>query len=230
LDSNRLVIFIIELRKSILHLGIAIAGGTFVLYFLSPAIIQLLQGHLDQQLAFFRIAEPFIAHVKIAFLACLFLLVPWLAIVFWRALGIPFGLDARSRNWFVVFTCLLFYTGTLFSYLITLPFGVNFLLGFQTEQLQPVIAIDRFVNFVTLFILGFGIIFELPLFMVFAARVGICPRTSFERNRRYAVLAITIAAALLTPTPDAVNMLLMAGPLYLLYELGIIIMRIMKIC
>jgi sec-independent protein translocase protein TatC len=230
LDSNRLVIFIIELRKSILHLGIAVAGGTFALYFLSPAILNFFQGHLDQQLAFFRIAEPFIAHVKLSFLACLFLLVPWLAAVFWRALASPFGLAARSRYWFVLFTCLLFYTGTLFSYLITLPFGVNFLLGFQTEQLQPVIAIGRFVNFVTLFILGFGIIFELPLFMVFAAKVGICPRTSFERNRRYAVLAITIAAALLTPTPDAVNMLLMAGPLYLLYELGIIVMRIMKIC
>jgi sec-independent protein translocase protein TatC len=230
LDTKNLVIFINELRESFLHLGIVLAAGTFALYFLSPSILKILQEHLNQQLAFFRIAEPFIAHVKLAFLSCIFLLVPLLAAVFWRALASPFGLNARSRYWFVLFTCLLFYAGAAFSYLVTLPFGANFLLGFQSEQLQPVIAIGRFVNFVTLFILGFGIIFELPLFMVFAARVGICPRTSFERNRRYAVLAITIAAALLTPTPDVVNMALMAGPLYLLYELGIIIMRIMKIC
>jgi sec-independent protein translocase protein TatC len=229
LDANRLLIVINEFRKSVLHLGIAIFGGTIVLYFLSPTVLHLLQTHLNQQLAFFWVAEPFIAHVKLAFLTCLFLLAPWLAAVFWRALASPFGLSGRGRFWFVFFTCILFYAGALFCYLVTLPFGVNFLLGFQTEQLQPVISIGRFVNFVTMFILGFGIIFQLPLFMVFAAKVGVWSRRFFERNRRYAVLVIAIVAALLTPTPDAVNMFLMAVPLYLLYELGIIIMRIMKI-
>jgi sec-independent protein translocase protein TatC len=230
LDQTKILIAVSELRKSSLHLGIALAGGTAVLYFFSPFVLRHLQDHLDQDLSFFRVAEPFIAHVKLAFLSAVFLLIPWLAAVFWRVLTRPFGLSARSRFWFTVFTCLLFYGGTLFCYLITLPFGVNFLLGFQSEQLQPVIAIGRFVNFVTIFLLGFGIIFELPLFMVFTAKVGICPRSSFERNRRYAVLAIAIVAALLTPTPDVVNMALMGGPLYLLYELGILILRLMKIC
>jgi sec-independent protein translocase protein TatC len=112
---------------------------------------------------------------------------------------------------------------------VTLPFGINFLLGFGSEQLRPVIAITRFVNFVTLFVLAFGAIFELPVFMVFLARVGVCPRRTFEKNRRYAILVIAIVAALLTPTPDVVNMLLMGGPLYLLYESGIIILRLMGV-
>ncbi|MEJ2031989.1 MAG: twin-arginine translocase subunit TatC [Deltaproteobacteria bacterium] len=114
--------------------------------------------------------------------------------------------------------------------MVTLPFGVKFLLGYQSVQLRPVIAIGRFVNFVAVFLLGFGIIFELPLFMVFLAKAHICPRSSFERNRRYAVLAIAIVAAVLTPTPDAVNMALMGVPLYLLYELGILLLRLLKIC
>jgi sec-independent protein translocase protein TatC len=229
MEANRLVIFITELRKSALHLGIAIACGTLAFYFLAPSILRIFQNHLDQQLVFFRVAEPFIAHVKLAFLACLFVLVPWLAAVFWRALANPFGLSNRGRYWFIFFTCVLFYAGAFFCFLVTLPFGVSFLLGYQSEQLQPMIAIGRFVNFTTMFVIGFGIIFQLPLFMVFAARAGIWSRRSFESNRRYAVLVIAIVAALLTPTPDAVNMFLMAGPLYLLYELGIIIMRIMKI-
>jgi len=130
---------------------------------------------------------------------------------------------------FVLFTTLLFYAGTLFCYFLTLPFGIQFLLGFGSEQLKPVISISRFVNFVTLFILAFGVIFELPVFMVFLARVGVCPRSFFEKNRRYAVLAIAIIAAMLTPTPDIVNMLLMGGPLYLLYESGIVILLLMRI-
>ena len=130
---------------------------------------------------------------------------------------------------FILFTTLLFYAGTLFCYFVTLPFGINFLLGFGSEQLRPVISISRFVNFVTLFVLAFGAIFELPVFMVFLAKVGLCPRSFFEKNRRYALLLIAIVAALLTPTPDIVNMLLMGGPLYLLYESGILILLLMRI-
>ena len=65
--------------------------------------------------------------------------------------------------------------------------------------------------------------------MIFAARAGLIPRSSFENNRRYAILAISIVAALLTPTPDVVNMMLMGAPLYLLYELGIIVLKILKL-
>jgi sec-independent protein translocase protein TatC len=77
--------------------------------------------------------------------------------------------------------------------------------------------------------LGFGLIFELPIFMVFLAKVNVFGRKFYEKNRRYAVLLIAILSALLTPTPDVVNMLLMGGPLYLLYESGIIILRILGI-
>ena len=107
--------------------------------------------------------------------------------------------------------------------------GVNFLLSFQSEQLQPVISIGKFITFVTVFILAFGIIFELPILMIFGAKVGLFPRKSFEKNRRYAILAISIVAALLTPTPDVVNMLLMGVPLYLLYEVGIIVLKMLHI-
>ncbi len=226
---TKAVIFIGELRKSLRALGIGVVAVTVSIFFLTPDLLRLVQNHLAEQLYFFSVAGPFLAHVKLAAFAALYVLMPWMMTVFWRALGKPFGVEGGQLFFFVLFTALLFYAGTLFCYFVTLPFGINFLLGFGSEQLKPVISVSRFVNFVTLFVLAFGAIFELPVFMVFLARVGVCPRAVFEKNRRYALLLIAILAALLTPTPDIVNMLLMGGPLYLLYESGIVILRLMRV-
>jgi sec-independent protein translocase protein TatC len=227
--NSNLLIFLSELRKSIRLLGFSVIIGTAALYVLSPTVLTGLQNHLEQQLSFFTVAGPFLAHVKLSFFVTLFVLMPGILYCFWMALGKPFKLKESTLAWFVLFTTMLFYLGAGFCYFITLPYGVKFLLGFQSDQLKPVIAIRKFVNFVTIFILAFGVIFELPIFMVFAAKVGICSRQTFEKHRRYAVLIISIMAALLTPTPDIVNMLLMGGPLYLLYEVGILVLKMMKI-
>ena len=227
--NSNLIIFLSELRKSIRLLGLSVIAGTAGLYLISPFVLQFLQDHLDQKLAFFTVAEPFLAHVKLSFFVTLFVLMPGIMYCLWMALGKPFKLSEKTLAWFVFFTSILFYLGAGFCYSITLTYGVKFLLGFQSSQLKPVISINKFVNFVSIFILAFGIIFELPIFMVFAAKVGICSRRTFEKHRRYAVLIISIMAALLTPTPDVVNMLLMGGPLYLLYELGILVLKMMKL-
>jgi sec-independent protein translocase protein TatC len=141
----------------------------------------------------------------------------------------PFGVSRGQVFFFIFFTCLLFYSGTLFCYFITLPFGIKFLLGFGSAELKPVISVSKFVNFTTIFILAFGLIFELPIFMVFTARVRLVTIRFYEKNRRYAVLLIAIIAALLTPTPDIFNMCLMGLPLYLLYESGIVVLKVLGI-
>lgn len=227
--QNKAVIFIGELRKSLRALGVGVIAVTVVIFFLTPDLLRVVQNHLAEKLYFFSVAGPFLAHVKLAAFAAIYVLVPWLMTVLWRAMGKPFGVAGTQLFLFVLFTTLLFYAGTLFCYFVTLPFGINFLLGFGSEQLRAVISVSRFVNFVTLFLLGFGAIFELPVFMVFLARVGVCPRSFFEKNRRYALLLIAIVAAVLTPTPDVVNMLLMGGPLYFLYESGILILLLMRV-
>lgn len=229
LPYPRLVSFIKAIRRTLLALALAIAGTTFCFYLISPKLFNLLQGHLRQPLVFFSVTEPFLAHVKLALASALLLLMPLLVTVLWRALAIPFRLTRLSQTLFILFTCLLFYCGALFCYLVTLTYGIEFLLGFGSEQLQPVISIDKFVSFIAIFILGFGVIFELPIFMIFTAKTGLISRQLFERNRRYAVLVISIVAALLTPTPDVVNMLLMGGPLYALYEVGIIVLQMLRI-
>lgn len=225
---NNLVIFISELHKSARALLVSVVLLTVVLFFLSSGLIVALQGHLQEKLYFFSVAGPFLAHVKVAFFGALYLLMPLLTLVLWKAMGKPFGVKGQRLYLFVLATCLLFYAGTIFCYTVTLPFGVKFLLGFQSKDLKAVISIGRFVNFVTIFILAFGVIFELPVFMIFSNQVGLVSRKAFERNRRFAILGIAILAAVLTPTPDAVNMALMGVPLYLLYEMGILVIRLVN--
>jgi sec-independent protein translocase protein TatC len=224
-----LVVFVNELRKSIRALFITIVLTTVGVFFLTPQLLSLVQSHLAEKLYFFSVSGPFLAHVKLALFGALYGLMPWIMAVVLKAVGKPFKVTGQLLVIFTFFTCLLFYAGTIFCYLVTLPFGINFLLGFASEELKPVISIGKFVNFVTVFILAFGVIFELPILMVFTAKVGLVTRSFFSRHRRYALLLIAIVAALLTPTPDIVNMLLMGGPLYLLYEVGIIILKIMRI-
>ncbi|WP_028579658.1 twin-arginine translocase subunit TatC [Desulfogranum japonicum] len=226
---TQIIVFLSELRRTIKYTGLSLILVTVGLFLYSNSLIPLLQDHLGEKLYFFSVAGPFLAHVKVSFFGALYILMPLLTLVLWKSMGKAFGVEGKSLAGFVAATCALFYAGTVFCYLVTLPYGVQFLLGFQSEDLKAVISIGKFVNFVTIFILAFGLIFELPVFMVFSAKVGLFSRQTFERNRRFAVLGIAILAAVLTPTPDVVNMALMGCPLYLLYEVGIFVIRLMGI-
>lgn len=225
---STLVIFLSELRKSIRALGLSIMLSTVVIFFLSPEMLRLVQEHLADKLYFFC-SRPFPGSCQVGTFCCS---LRAYALDHGRDLarhGKAFRSEGKPAFFFILFTCILFYAGTLFCYFVTLPLGIKFLLGFGSADLQPVISIGRFVNFTTIFILAFGVVFELPIFMVFMARVGVFSRSFYEENRRYALLLIAILAALLTPTPDIVNMLLMGGPLYLLYEAGIVILMAMRV-
>lgn len=227
--SRELAGFVNRLRRRVLFPLIFIAAATGALLLVSPFLVELLRGHLEQRLAFYQVSEPFLAHARLALFAALFISMPLISGTVFRAAATPFGLKPLQVQLFILVSALLFYSGAAFCYLLTLPYGVSFLLGFQSEMLKPLISLTRFVNFTALFILGFGLIFELPVFMVFFGRTGLITRAAFARNRRYAVLLISIIAAVLTPTPDVFNMMLMAGPLYLLYEAGLIALRLMRI-
>lgn len=228
-DRPKIVSFIIELRKSIRLVAATIGLTTLAVFFLSPRLLQFVQHHLATKLYFFSVAGPFLAHVTLAFFIALLALMPWLTIVLWRAMGKVFNVSNKQVFFFVLCTCLLFYAGIAFCYFVTLPFGISFLLGFGSEELRPVISVNQFVIFVAVFISAFGCIFQLPILMVFFARIGLLSRRFYERNRRYALLAMAIVSAILTPTPDIVNMALMGGPLYFLYEAGIVIIRLFGI-
>ena len=113
-------------------------------------------------------------------------------------------------------------SGILFCYFVVLRYALDFLFTYKTANLTPMISIGLYLDFVMKFMLAFGLIFELPIVIVFLTKLGILTTEFLTRNRKYAILVNFIVAAILTPTPDLFNQLLMAVPLIALYELGII--------
>lgn len=202
------------------------AGLTVVLFWFAPDILALLQNYLGQKLVFFGVVEPMTGLLKISAVCAVLIIMPWISWRLAQGLKAVFGLSRRFVMGFAAAGLLLFYSGALFCFFVTLPFGMNFLLGYQSEEIRPVIALSKFVSFTGFFLLGFGLVFELPLFMTVLCRLRMCSHLTFSRYRRYAVLIIAILAAMLTPTPDVVNMSLMGIPLYLLYEIGILVARL----
>ena len=180
-----------------------------------------MKSYLDQELAFYGVFEPMVALIKISCITAILIFSPWMAFRLSQAMRAVFGFTLLFSSVLFVISMLLFVVGVLFCFFITLPFGINFLLQFGSDAVRPVIGVGKFVNFSGFFLLGFGMIFELPLVMVLLTRVGLLKPAFFQKNRRYAILVVAILAAVITPTPDAFNMSLMGIPLYLLYETGI---------
>ncbi|MFQ5657728.1 MAG: twin-arginine translocase subunit TatC [Candidatus Methylomirabilales bacterium] len=181
------------------------------------------------ELIFVAPAEAFWAHIKIGFLAGLLLAIPFILLELWRFVS-P-GLLQRERRYalpFVVLGTFFFFVGISFCYFVVLPFALNFLLTYKTEHLTPMLSIGLFIDFTVKFLIAFGLIFQLPLLMSLAARLGLVTSKFLSRNRKYAILINFVIAAILTPTPDIFNQTLMAGPLCLLYEVGIWAARLIE--
>jgi sec-independent protein translocase protein TatC len=136
------------------------------------------------------------------------------------------GLHQHERKFaipFVLVGSALFLGGAAFALWVVIPFAIQFLLNFGKEQgIQPMISVSSHVDFVTKFTLAFGLVFELPLAITILSLLGLVTPSFLNRNRKYAILINFIIAAVLTPTPDIFNQTLMAGPLCLLYEVGIL--------
>jgi len=178
-------------------------------------------------LIFLAPAEAFWMHFKVAFMAALVLSLPVIFLQFWKFIS-P-GLLPKEKKYFLpfmFFAVLLFSVGAVFCFVIILPFAMTFLLGYKTAQLSPMLSVGSYIDFCLKFILAFGAIFELPLVIIFLTRFGIVTPSALARNRKYAILAAFVVAAILTPTPDAFNQSLMAVPIILLYEVGILLSRI----
>ncbi|HDH04558.1 MAG TPA: twin-arginine translocase subunit TatC [Nitrospirae bacterium] len=181
------------------------------------------------ELVFLAPAEALWMHIKISFISAFIISSPLIFFEVWRFIA-P-GLLEKERKYalpFVFTTTFLFLLGALFCFIIVLPFAMNFLLSYKTENLKPMISVGKYIDFCLKFILSFGAIFELPVITVFATKMGIVTPDVLAKNRKYAVLVAFVAAALLTPTPDAFNQTLMAVPIIILYEAGIWASRILN--
>lgn len=136
------------------------------------------------------------------------------------------GLLRKERRYvsrIVFFTSLCFFAGVGFAYFILLPTALAFFSAFGTDTIDLNVAIDQYVTFVLMMLLGAGLVFELPMAAYFLSKMGMLTPAFMRRYRKHAIVAILIIAAIITPTPDIVTQVLLAAPLMLLYELSIFI-------
>jgi len=195
-------------------------------YYIAEPVLVRLQRLTGVEMVAYGLPDAFFAMLKMALVMGLVAGMPY---TFYGLLSILpkffAGFRRRVLFGFWIASVLLFVGGILFCLTVTLPYGIKFLLGYQSQHVAALISVKRFVSFCLWMFLGFGLIFELPLAMMLLARIGLVNARQLGRYRRYAVLVIFIVAAVLTPTPDILNMTLMAAPLYLLFEIGLLGMR-----
>jgi sec-independent protein translocase protein TatC len=226
-NPQAILAFLEKMRKSIVQMAVVVLVFSLVGYVLSKDILSFLQRHTGVTLAYYALSETFFALLNIALAVSLVISVPFILFKLLSALHSAFESFTRTMMLgFWLGSVFLFYLGASFCLWITLPYGTKFLLGFQNQNLEAIISVRKFISFCLAFVFGFGIMFELPLVMVLLGRVGLVNLSVFTRYRTYAILIIVVISAILTPTPDAFNLMLMAVPLYILYEIGIIGMRV----
>lgn len=177
----------------------------------------------NTKLVFLGPAEALWMNIKISFVAGLILSLPVIFYQLWKFIS-P-GLLQREKKYvlpFIFSATGLFLFGASFCFFIVLPFAMEFLLTYKVgDFLIPMLSVGQYIDFCLKFILAFGMVFELPVIIIFLTKMGVVTPKTLAKNRKYAVLIAFILAALLTPTPDVFNQVLMAVPIILLYEIGI---------
>jgi len=235
-----------ELRKRILISFVSLLAVFVIVFNFSENIFEILQLPLKLELRLdltkpylhikekipppflmSAIAEVFWMHIKISFIASFIISLPLLFYQFWCFIS-P-GLLSKEKKYllpFMLMATVLFLTGVFFCFFVVLPFAVTFFLNYKTSDFVVLLKIGDYIDFCLKFIMGFGVVFELPLAIILLARFGIVSPKTLAKHRKYAVLFAFVAAGILTPTPDAFNQILMAVPIIILYEIGIMMARI----
>lgn len=222
---------LIALRKSLSHSLIALGIGFAVCYWFKDFIFSIVTRPLTQALPknsyliYTGLTEAFFTYMKVAFFASLIITSPYIIYQIWKFIA-P-GLLPKEKKYvvpFVLSSSFLFVSGVLFGYFVALPPAFEFFVSFNNQYLQAMLSFKDYLSLFVTF-LGFGISFELPVFIFFLTKLGIVNAAMLSKQRKYAILIIFIVAALLTPSPDALSQVLMAIPLMFLYEVSIFVSR-----
>ena len=221
---------LIELRKRLKWALIWLVVGFGACYHWAEAIFGILMEPIykalpegGKELHFSSSVEPFFIYLKVALYAGLFLASPFILWQVWAFIA-P-GLYRKEKKAIlplVACATLFFAGGAVFCYLVILPPAFDFLIHSAGPRITPVLMMDDQLGLVMMLIIAFGLIFELPLVMTFLGMIGLVDYKFFSKYRRHAIVLNTIVAAVVTPTGDPFNLALMAVPMVLCYELGIL--------
>jgi len=216
-----------ELRKRLVHIIAYLFGGFIVCVFFTKQIYDFLAAPLaknlppGQKLIYLEITTPFLVYMKVAFLAAIFLTIPLTLYEVWKFIA-P-GLYRREKRYVIPFlmsSIILFFLGGAFCYIFVLPTTFKILLALGAS-FTPQIRIDGYLDLTNMMILGFGLTFEMPVIAAFLSLFGLVSAGFLWRKFKYAVVAIVVLAAILSPTGDAISLVIWSAPMVFLYFVSI---------
>ncbi len=213
---------LVELRKRIINSGIAVFLGAMAGWFLAPKFVVIITVPIRKALIAHGLkAELVYTLIKLSIYMGIVMASPVILYQVWLFVAPALYRNEKSAvTGFLFSTVFLFLAGIAFAYFVALPHILNFLIGFQ-GPVVPLLKIDDYFDLVLLVIVALGLVFELPVLIFFLTLFGIVTPKFLIQNTKYAFLAITVIAAVVTPTPDAVTMLLVMGVMMLLYFIGV---------
>jgi sec-independent protein translocase protein TatC len=221
-----------ELRKRIIRASLAVLGGVVVGIFFAFRVIEAVahQAGVDTQtLQIISPTEPFTVYFKVVLYIAFAVAMP--VLVYQLLQFVSPGLTRRERRavyYAVPFVMIMFVLGVLFAFFVLAPRALDFLSTFGSSVFHWDPRAEDVIAFYMRLMMGVGIIFELPVVMFALAKIGAMSAKQFGKVRKYAFLLCMIAAAIITPTPDPFNMMLVAVPTYALYEVGILMARLAR--
>jgi len=219
-----------ELRKRFIICIVTVLACSIFSYFYSDKILAILKRPFPHSLVFISPQEPFVITLKIALFGGIIIALPMIIYQAWQFVSL--ALKEKEKRYLLFygpFSLLLFLSGASFAYFVAIPVGLRFLLSFGGSSLEPMISVSKYLSFITVTILTFGIVFELPLVSLFLVRIGIISPQFLAKNRKVAIIAIFVLAAILTPSIDAFTQILLAVPLLILYEVSILLTKMVVV-
>jgi len=172
-----------------------------------------------------QMAGQFILQINSSLIIAVLLGFPYLLYEVWLFVKPALTeVERKSSSGFVFYASILFLLGVLFGYFVVVPLAMNFLANYSiSDSISNTITIDNYLSFVATLTLGCGIVFELPIIIFILSKLGIMTPQFMRKSRQYAVIIILLIAAVITPTPDVITMLTVSFPMFLLYEVSIIV-------
>ena len=226
MEREKLLHILLNLKRFSIRGLIVVLSSSIVCFIFFKSILNLLLKTVNIKVYYFAFPEVFFSSVELAIYAGVFFSLPLLIFLMWYEFRDVIHLKTSERWIFAIFSIVLFYAGSIFCYSIVLQSGIKFLLGYEGGVIKAMISVEKFIKFSSAMIFAFGLTFEMPVVLILLNKMGIVKAGTLTKTRRFAILFITIASAVITPTPDLYNMMLLAVPAYILYEISIIIIKI----
>ncbi|MCK4804848.1 MAG: twin-arginine translocase subunit TatC [Spirochaetes bacterium] len=211
-----------ELRRRIIFILISVAvtsAGAY--YFIDEILNFVTQAGGIEDFVFISPTEAFFVIIKLSLLTGLMGAMPFIFYQLWKYIGI--ALKKNERKYLIYFgplSYLLFLIGAAFAFKGVLPLGIKFLLSFSKQNITPLITLNAYVSFLGKMITAFGLMFELPVVILFLSKIGVVTPKTLKKGRKYAIVVIFVLAAFLTP-PDVISQIMLAVPVLAMYEISI---------